>query len=79
MIFVNRFKKVRMRKIYCINCKKYKKFVKPKISYICYKTLLLSSICNKFKNEYEKIFKEESIETLKVLSLINNIEKYRNI
>ena len=47
------FKNVRMRKIYCIKCKKYKNLVKPKISYICYKTLLLCG------SEDEKIFKEE--------------------
>ena len=36
-----------MRKIYCITCKNYKEFKKPKISYICDKALLLSSICKK--------------------------------
>ena len=43
-----------MRKIYCINRKKYKEFKKSRISYICYKTLLLSSICNKCGKEDEK-------------------------
>ena len=28
-----------MRKLYCTKCKKYKEFKKPKISYICDKTL----------------------------------------
>ena len=28
-----------MRKFYCTKCKKYKEFKKPKISYICDKTL----------------------------------------
>ena len=28
------FKKVRIRKTYCIKCKKYKEFKKPKISYV---------------------------------------------
>ena len=65
------FKKLRMRKIYCTTCKKYKKIEKPK-RYICDKTLLLSSICNKFRSDDErKIFKEkESIEMLKILYLI---------
>ena len=68
-----------MRKILCIKSKKYKKIINPKLSYICYKTLLLSSVCNKCKSEDEKIFVEqESIEMLKVLDLINNIEKYKN-
>ena len=52
-----------MKKISCTKCKKYKEFKKPKILYICNKTLLLSSICNKCGKEDEKIFKEEgSIE-----------------
>ena len=69
-----------MRKIYCFNCKKYQKFIKPKISYICYKTLLFSSICSKCGSEDEKIFmKQESIEILKSLGLINIIDKYQNI
>ena len=48
------FKKVRMRKIYCTMCKMYKEFKNPKISYICDKTLLLSSICDKCRSEMEK-------------------------
>ena len=36
------------------------------MSYICYKTSLLSSICNMCRREDEKIFKEEeSIEIFK--------------
>ena len=63
-----------MKKIYFINCKKYKKFIKTKISYICYNTLLCSSICKKCGSEDEKTFKEEeSIYILKILGLINNI------
>ena len=73
------FKKVLMRKIHWAKYKKYKELKKPKISYICDKKLLLSSIsiwkCGK---EDEKIFKEEeSIEALKFLDLINNIEEYQ--
>ena len=50
-----------MKKLYCVICSKYKKFVKPKI------------ICSKCKNEDEKLFKEEeSIEILEILGLIEN-------
>ena len=43
------------------------------------KHISLSIICNKCQNE-DKIFKEEdSIETLKILGLINDLEKYQNI
>ena len=63
-----------MKKLYCIICDKHRRFKNPKISYIFEKPLVLSMICSKFKNEEEKIFKEEkSIETLKTLGLIENI------
>ena len=69
-----------MKKLYCVICSKYRKSEKPKISYLLEKTLVLSIICSKCENEYEKTFKEEeSIEILTNLGLINNIEKYRNI
>ena len=56
---------------------KYRKFEKSKIPYLLGKTLVLSIICIKCKNEEEKIFKEEeSIEILKILGLISNIEEY---
>ena len=56
-----------MKKTYCVICGKYRKFEKPK-------TLVLSIICSKCKNEDEKIVKEEeSIEILKFLGLIENI------
>ena len=62
-----------MRKICCTKCKKYKELKKHKISYFCYKTLLLSSICSKCGSADEEIFMEgESIEILKILGLINN-------
>ena len=41
------FKEVRIRKIYGVKCKKYKKVIKPKILYISYISLPISSICNK--------------------------------
>ena len=63
-----------MEKIYCVISGKYRKFKKPKISYIFEKTLALCIICSKCKNEDEKIFEEkESIEMLKILSLFKNI------
>ena len=69
-----------MRKIYCVHCKNYKEFNKPGISCICYKTLLLSSICNKCGSEIEQIFmRGEPIEIAKILSLINNTEKNQKI
>ena len=49
-----------MKKIYFINCKKYKKFIKTKISYICYNTLLFSSICKKCGSEDEKYLKKKN-------------------
>ena len=54
-----------MKKLYCVLCDKYRKFEKPKISYVLEKTLVFSIICSKCKNEDEKIFKEEdSIQIL---------------
>ena len=50
------FKEVRIRKIYGVKCKKNKKVIKPKILHISYKSLLLSSICNKCRSEDEKNF-----------------------
>ena len=64
-----------MKKFYCVICGKYRKLEKPKISYLLEKTLVLSIICSKCKNEDEK--EEESIEILKILGLINNIEEYQ--
>ena len=63
-----------MKKIYCVICGKYRKFEKPKISYLLEKTLVLSIICSKCKNEDEKIFQEEeSVEILKIIGLIENV------
>ena len=63
-----------MKKFYFIIYGRYKKLEKPKISYLLEKTLVLSIVCSKSKNEDEKIFKEEeSIEILKTLGLIGNI------
>ena len=43
-----------MRKICFINCKKYKELKRPRKLYICYKTLLLSSMCTNCGSEDEK-------------------------
>ena len=58
-----------MTKLHCVICGSYGKFEKSKISYLLEKTLVLSIILSKCKNEDEKIFKEEekSIEMLKFL------------
>ena len=48
-----------MKRLYCVICGKYRKFEKPKISFILEKVLVLSIICSKCKNEDEKLFKEE--------------------
>ena len=64
------------KKIYCIICKNYRKFEKPKISYILQKTLVLSIICIKCKSKNETLSKElfkKSIEILKILGLIESI------
>ena len=63
-----------MKKLCCVLCGKYRKFEKPKISYLFEKTLVLSVICSKCENKDEKLFKEKpSIEILKILGLIQNI------
>ena len=59
-----------MKKLHCIICGKYRKL---KMSYIFEKTLVLSIVCSKCKNEDGKIFREEeAIEILKILGLIEN-------
>ena len=40
-----------MKKMYSVICGKYRKFEKPTISYLLEKTLVLSIICSKGKNE----------------------------
>ena len=58
---------------------KDRKSKKTKISYIFFKTWSFSIVYSKCDHEYEKIFKEEeSVEILKILGLINDIEKYHN-
>ena len=67
-------KKLRWKALYCVTCGKYRKFEKPKISYILEKTLVLSIICSKCKNKDDKIFKKKkSIAILEILGLIENV------
>ena len=69
-----------MKKLYCVICGKYRKFEKPKISYLLEKTLVLSIICSECKNEDEKIFKEEhSIEILQILGLMKIYNNFENM
>ena len=56
-----------MKKIYFAFCGQYRRLKEQK-------TLVLSIICSKGKNEDEKIFEEEeSMLILKILCLIENI------
>ena len=64
-----------MKNLYCIICGKYRRFEKPKISYLLEKPVVLSIISSKYKNEDEKLFQEEeSVQILKILGLTENIE-----
>ena len=63
-----------MKNLYYVICGKYRKFEKPKMSYLLERTLVLSIIRSNCKNEDEKLFEEEEpIETLKIFGLIENI------
>ena len=54
-----------MKKLCCVICGKYRKFEKPKTSYLLQNTLVLSIICSKCKNQNERVLKEEdSIENI---------------
>ena len=70
-----------MKKLYYIICGRYRKFKNPTISFVFKKkTLVLSIICSKCKNENEKLFKEEeSIEMLKISSLMKIYNYFKNI
>ena len=47
-----------MEKLYCVIRNKSEKFGKPKISSILGKTLVISNICSKGKNEDGKLLKK---------------------
>ena len=66
-------------RIYCNVCNRYSKSEKTEI-YIFKKASILSIFYSKSGHDYEKIFKkEESIEILKILGLIANVEEYQKI
>ena len=44
-----------MKKLLCVICGKYRKFEKPKMSYLFEKKSVLSVICRKFKSKDKKI------------------------
>ena len=68
-----------MKILHCIICNKHRKIEKPKISCLLEKKIL-SFICSKCKNKDKKMFKEEeSVEILKTISLINNLEEHQKI
>ena len=69
----------KMKKRYYVIRGKYKEFEKPKTSYLLEKTLVLSVICCKCKNEDEKLFEEESIEILKIICLIEICNYFINL
>ena len=74
MIFTKIFSIIKkMKKLYCIICGKYRKFEKP------FRFFLLVAVSARVKMKKKKKIEEESTEILKILGLINNIEKHQNI
>ena len=69
-----------MKKLYCVNCGKIRKFEKPKISYILEKTLVLSIIYSECKNQekYNSKIKKKKKKHNKIVLLakskLNSIE-----
>ena len=70
-----------MKKLYCVICRKYKKFEKPKVSYMLEKTLALSAIWSKYKNEDKKYLKKKKqlryqklLVWLKTYNYFNNVK-----
>lgn len=59
-----------------IKCTKYRKLKNPKVLHFFNEALVLSIICDKCGSNDDKIFTiEESIEILKTLGLIDNINE----
>ena len=48
-----------MTKLHCVICGSYRKFEKSKMSFLLEKTLVISIILNKCKNEDEKYLKKK--------------------
>ena len=66
---------ITMKKLYCTECKKYRKFRNPEKSYTFNKTAVLSILCTVSAIMIiTTIFKEVSIEILKILGLTDNIK-----
>ena len=64
----------KIKKLYSVICSMYRKFKKSKISYLLQKTLVLSIISSKRKNEVKNLFEEkESIEILQIFDLTENM------
>ena len=58
----------------------YRKSKNTKVSFLKKKTQSLSIVYSKCGHEYENIVKEEeSIEMLKILGLINNLEEHQKM
>ena len=49
-----------MRKLCCVICSKYRKFEKPKMSYLLQKTLVLSIICSKSEDKNAKYLEKKN-------------------
>ena len=64
--------------IYCIKCNNNRKLKNSKVSYIFYKTLVFSIICDKCSNKDQTIYlkKKKLVEILKSVVLINYVEEY---
>ena len=73
--YFQKLKKFKMKKLYRVICGKYWKFENPKMLYVLEKSLALCIIFSKCQKEDETIFEEESIEILKILGLIENINQ----
>ena len=65
--------------MYCNVCNEYKKLKKNKISYIFKKKLSLCIVYSVVMNMKKMCKEEESIEILKIIGLIYNIEEYQRI
>ena len=64
------------KKTYSVVYKKFKKIKSPKRSYIFNKTFVISIICSNVGTINGKTCKEEeTIETLKIVSLIDNVKR----
>ena len=66
-----------IKKVYCIKYYQYRK-IKNSVQYICDKTLVISIISGKCGSKDKGIFKEdkeESVDILKILGLINSMNE----